>query len=454
MSRPSSADGVVVARVRRGSPAAQAGLLPGDRIVAVNGTALRDAIDFHFHAGEELLRLTLLRDGTPRSATISRRGGNGLGLELAPPRPGEITTCANKCVFCFIHQLPRGMRRSLYVKDDDFRLSFLHGNYITLTDLDEDALARIETQRLSPLYVSVHATDPELRHLLLGQPRVQREILPLMERLAKAGITMHAQIVLCPEWNDGPHLERSVRDLARLHPGVATVAVVPVGLTRHRERLPKLRSVTPEEAGTLVHVIEGWQREFTVQLESRFVFAADELYILGGIEIPPARHYEGFPLLEDGVGLVRRFVDGWERGVRRLTRSRAGQGLGSRPVAGGSVRPRKVSVVTGELFAPFLITLLQQLQAEDLTVDVIPVANNFFGRAIGVAGLLTGQDILAQLSTSSLGDLVLVPAVALKEGEGVFLDDVTPLDLATHLGVPVKGVGPTPRALLRALLGA
>lgn len=452
MSRPSSTDGVVVAQVRRGSPAAEAGLLAGDRILAVNGATLRDTIDFHFHAGEELLRLTLSREGAPRSVTIMRRGGETLGLELAPPRPGEITTCANKCVFCFIHQLPRGMRKSLYVKDDDYRLSFLHGNYITLTDLDEEPLARIEMQRLSPLYVSVHATDPELRHLLLGRPQVKREILPIMERLAKAGITMHAQIVLCPEWNDGLHLERSVRDLARLHPGVATVAVVPVGLTRHRERLPKLRSVTPEEARTLVHAIEGWQREFKGELGSGFVFAADELYLLGGIEIPPARHYEGFPLLEDGVGLVRRFVDGWERAVRRLTRARAGPGLGYGPVAGSRTRPRRVAAVTGEMFAPLLTTLLQALQGRGPTVEVIPVANNFFGRGIGVAGLLTGQDILAQLSIRSLGDLVLVPAVALKDGEGVFLDDLTPLDLATHLGVPVKAVGPTPRALLRALL--
>jgi putative radical SAM enzyme (TIGR03279 family) len=434
MSRPLSAEGVVVARVRRGSPASDAGLLPGDRLLAINGTPLRDAIDFYFHSGEERLQLAYLRDGTARSATIRRTGGAKLGLELAPPRPGEISTCANKCVFCFIHQLPRGMRKSLYVKDDDYRLSFLHGNYITLTDLDEEALARIEAQRLSPLYVSVHATDPELRHRLLGQPRLKRPILPLMERLARAGITMHAQIVLCPEWNDGPHLERSVRDLAGLYPGVATAAVVPVGLTRHRERLPKLRSVTAEEARQLVRQIEAWQREFTERLGGRFVFAADELYLLGGIEIPPARHYEGFPLLEDGVGLVRRFLDGWERVVRRL------------PPALPSVR--RVIVVTGEMFAPLLTELLR-----DFPVDVVPIVNNFFGRAISVAGLLTGQDILAQLAPHSLGDLILVPAVALKDGDGVFLDDLTPRDLASHLGVPVKSVASTPRALLSAILG-
>ncbi len=439
----------MVSQVRRGSPAADAGLLAGDRIDAINGTPLRDAIDFYFYSGEEVLRLALRREGSFQTVTLRRPEGKKLGLELAPPRPAEISTCANKCVFCFIHQLPRGMRKSLYVKDDDYRLSFLHGNYITLTDLDEEALTRIEAQRLSPLYVSVHATDPELRHRLLGQPRVKREILPIMARLAKAGIVMHAQIVLCPEWNDGPQLERTVRDLSGLHPGVATVAVVPVGLTRHRERLPKLRSVTPEEASALVRrAIEAWQQEFVVRLGSRFIFAADELYLRGGIEIPPARHYEGFPLLEDGVGLVRRFTDGWERAVRRLARGRFHSRL-------SAPRAWRVGVVTGEMFAPRLAVLLGQIEVRNLLVEVIPVANDFFGRAIGVAGLLTGQDILAQLSARrSVGDLVLVPAVALRDGEGVFLDDLRPADVGAHLGVTVKAVDATPRALLRALFGA
>src|SRR5262249_33575788 len=266
----------------------------GDRILAVNGAPLRDAIDFQFHADEDHLELTVARDGARRTLALDRRGRE-LGLELAPPTPGEIATCANKCVFCFIHQLPRGMRRSLYVKDDDFRLSFLHGNYITLTDLDESELSRIESQRLSPLYVSVHATDPALRHELLGRPRVSAEILPRLERLAKAGIRMHAQIVLCPGLNDGAHLERTVRELAPLHPQVATAAVVPVGLTRHRERLPRLRALTPPEASELVTTVSGWQARFRQMLGSRFVFLADEVYLMAGVALPRAAAYEGFP---------------------------------------------------------------------------------------------------------------------------------------------------------------
>jgi len=439
MPRPSSAEGVVVARVRPLSPAADAGLMAGDRLLSINGAWLRDSIDFHFRAGEETLRVELERDGRAARLTVHRREGRGLGLELLAPRPAEISTCANKCVFCFIHQLPKGLRRSLYVRDDAYRLSFLHGNYITLTDLGEEELRRIETQRLSPLYVSVHATDPELRHALLGSPRVKGDLLPRMKRLAGARIKMHCQIVLCPDLNDGAQLERSVRELADFHPGVATVAVVPVGLTAHRERLPRLRVHTPEEARRVVTTIEGWQCRFLPRLGTRFVFAADELYLHGGLEPPGARDYEGYPLLEDGVGLVRRFGDGFLRALRRVPQAVA--------------PPRAVSVVTGEMFAPRLTALLEKVAVEGLSLTVSPVANEFFGGNIGVAGLLTGRDILIQLSRLPLGDLVLLPAVALRDRAGVFLDDLTPADLEARLGVRVVAVEPTPRALLKALIG-
>jgi putative radical SAM enzyme (TIGR03279 family) len=430
--------GVVVAGVRRRTPAARAGLRSGDRIVSINGERLRDVIDFHFHAGQEELRLGVEREGRTRSAVL-RRTGPDLGLELEAPRPGEIDTCSNKCVFCFIHQLPRGMRKSLYVKDDDFRLSFLHGNYITLTDLDEDALRRIEEQRLSPLYVSVHATDPDLRHRLLGQPRVRREILPVMERLAKAGIVMHAQIVLVPGWNDGAPLERSVRELARLHPHVATTAVVPVGLTRHRERLPELRTLTGAEAGLLARTIEGWQREFREALGTRFVWASDEVYLEAGRPLPAAAAYEGFPVIEDGIGLVRRFSDGFAKAARRLPARVAHE--------------RTVTVVTGALFAPRMRGLLDRICVRGLRVNLAPVVNDWFGHGIGVAGLLTGQDIGAQLAGRPLGDEVLVPAVAIRDGAGVFLDDLSPADLTASLGVTVRAVETAPGALAAAILG-
>src|SRR6266404_4564824 len=430
--------GGVVSRVRQGSAAAAAGVCGGDRLLAVNGAALRDVIDFHFNAGEEELRIELERAGARTAARLVRRRGRALGLEFETPRPAEISTCANKCVFCFIHQLPRGMRRSLYVKDDDYRLSFLHGNYITLTDLDEAELARIVEQRLSPLYVSVHATDPTLRWELLGRPRVSAEILPRLERLAKAGIRMHAQVVLCPGLNDGAHLERTVRELAPLYPHVATTAVVPVGLTRHRERLPALRTLTEQEAQALVGTVAAWQSEFSARLGSRFVFLGDEVYLQSGMPLPEADAYEGFAVAEDGIGLVRRFEDGVARALRR------------RRAVG---RPLDVTLVSGTLYAPRLERLVASIPGSIARVAAVP--NRFFGGTVSVTGLLTGEDIARHLATlGALGEAVVVPAVALRDRDGVFHDDMTREDLSAALRVPVRVVEPNPRGLVRAVTGS
>jgi putative radical SAM enzyme (TIGR03279 family) len=438
MKPRSSAEGVVVAAVRSRTPAATAGLMVGDRILTINDRALRDAIDFQFYAAEERLVLGVERDDARRTLRLTRSVGADLGVELESPRPGDVATCANKCVFCFIHQLPRGMRRSLYVKDDDFRLSFLHGNYITLSDLDEASFERILEQRLSPLYVSVHATDPTLRWTLLGRPRHSVEIVPRLERLAKAGIRVHAQVVLCPGLNDGPHLARTVHELAPLHPHVATTAIVPVGLTRHRERLPALRTLSDAEAVALVDTVADWQARFLARLDSRFVFLGDEVYLQAGRPLPPAAAYEGFPIAEDGVGLVRRFEDGFGR-----TRSRPPAGLA-----------RRVTVVSGALYGPRLARMLARLTWPGLDARVVSVPNDFFGGSVAVAGLLTGQDIQRHLAAhGDLGEAVLVPAVALRDRDGVFLDDLTPADLARALGVAVVAVEPEPRALLRALRG-
>jgi putative radical SAM enzyme (TIGR03279 family) len=436
MKPRSGAEGVVVAAVRARTPAALAGLVVGDRILAINGRALRDAIDFQFYGAEERLALDVERAGTRHALRLTRRPGVELGVELEAPRPGDIATCANKCVFCFIHQLPRGMRKSLYVKDDDFRLSFLHGNYITLSDLDEPAFQRILEQRLSPLYVSVHATDPALRWALLGRPRHSAEILPRLERLAKAGIRIHAQIVLCPDLNDAVHLERTVHELAPLHPHVATTAIVPVGLTRHRERLPALRTLTDAEAAALVDTVAGWQARFLRELDSRFVFLGDEVYLQAGRPLPLAEAYEGFPIAEDGIGLVRRFEDGFARARARR----------------GARRARRLTVVSGTLYAPRLERLIDGVSRPGLDARVVAVPNAFFGGSVGVAGLLTGQDIQRRLAASGeLGEAVLIPAVALRDGDGVFLDDLTPADLERALGVPVVPVESDALALRRAL---
>ncbi len=436
MKLRSCADGgVVVAAVRARTPAAVAGLRAGDRVLAINGHALRDAIDFQFHGGDERLALTVERDGARHTARLARRHGVDLGVELEMPRAGEIATCANKCVFCFIHQLPKGMRKSLYVKDDDFRLSFLHGNYITLTDLDEAELARIVEQRLSPLYVSVHATDPALRWELLGRPRASAPILPRLERLAKAGIRMHAQIVLCPGLNDGAQLERTVHELAPLSPQIATTAIVPVGLTRHRERLPALRTLTDDEARALTATVAAWQHEFLERLGSRFVFLGDEVYLQAGVPLPESEAYEGFVVAEDGIGLVRRFEEGVGRALRRRH---------------AVSTPRDVTLVSGTLYAPRLERLVAEIPGARARVAAVP--NRFFGGSVSVTGLLTGQDIARHLATlPALGEAVVVPAVALRDRDGVFLDDMRPSDLQAALGVPVRVVEPEPAALLSAV---
>ena len=437
--------GVRVMAVEPGGLAAVAGLQPGDRLLRVNGNPLRDLVDFHLHAGEEQLGIELQRGGTSCTVTLTRQWGRDIGLACEPPAPGEISTCANKCVFCFIHQLPKGLRKSLYVKDDDYRLSFLHGNYITLTDLPEPEIQRILDHHLSPLYISVHATDPALRHFLLGSPKTLRgELMERMRRLAAGEIRMHAQIVLCPGLNDGAQLERTVRDLASLVPAVTTVAVVPVGLTRHRDGLFPLRSVTPEEARALLAAIHGWQAEFLRARGTRLVFGADELYLLASEPIPPVPAYEGFPVAEDGIGLVRRFEDDFARVLRRPPRPRW-KGA------------RAVTVVTGELFAPVLTRLIAGLRLPTrfpgLSLDLVAVPNDFFGRAITVSGLLTGEDIARALAGRHLGDVVLVPRVALQETRGVFLDDVSPEDLSRHLTVHVATPEASARGLLDALVG-
>jgi putative radical SAM enzyme (TIGR03279 family) len=435
--------GVRVEAVAPGGLAAQAGILPGDHLVRVNGQALRDVVDFHVAAGEEQVSIELERGPERRAAVITREWGRDLGLTCEPPQPGEISTCANKCVFCFIHQLPRGLRKSLYVKDDDYRLSFLHGNYITLTDLPEAEIRRIVEQRLSPLYISVHATDPELRRFLLGNPKtLAGDLMERMRLLAAQGIRMHAQIVLCPGLNDGPHLERSVHDLAELHPALVSIAVVPVGLTRHRDGLYPLRSITAAEAVGVVTSIAAWQRALRARLGTRLVFAADELYLAAGLAIPPASCYEGFPVLEDGVGLVRRFEDAFRRRLRRA--------VAPRPARGGA---RAVTIVTGELFAPILRRLLADARLPGVEAEVLAAPNHFFGRAISVAGLLTGADIAGALAGRTLAGPVLVPRVALRETAGVFLDDVSPPELARHLGVPVETPEADADGLLDALLG-
>ena len=399
-----SADGVVVAAVRTRTPAAAAGLTAGDRIVAINGHAVRDAIDFQFHAADDRLALAVERDGATRTLRLVA-GGRTLGVELEAPRPGEIATCANKCVFCFIHQLPKGMRKSLYVKDDDFRLSFLHGNYITLTDLSDVELGRIETQRLSPLYVSVHATPWEARKVLLNNPRVP-DILAQLRRLADGGIQFHGQMVIVPGLNDGDVLEQSLQDLWDFGDAAISVAIVPVGLTQF-SHLYSGRSMDQPTALKLLETSERWAKRAMKERGHAWVYGSDELYLLAQRELPPIEYYGDLPQIENGVGSVSA--------LRARIRSQAR----SLPWIGAL----RIGVVTGTSMAPLMPELLDQLSATTGAEFVlIPMENSLFGPTTTTAGLLVGADIQRALADRRDLDLALIPAETINDA-GVFLDD-------------------------------
>jgi putative radical SAM enzyme (TIGR03279 family) len=411
-----------VSVVHPGSPAQVAGLCPGDVVVSINGHALRDVIDYRFYSANEELDLVIRRGAlAPFSVHIERDYGQDIGLEFAAPTFDGIRRCRNRCDFCFIHQMPPGLRASLYVKDDDYRYSFLFGNFITLTNLDESDWSRLAEQRLSPLYISVHASDRELRSRILGTPAIP-DVLAQIERLGRLGIEVHAQIVVIPGLNDGRAMEDTVNDLAALHPTVASIAVVPVGLTRYHSC--GLRPPTPDEARAILAFAGPLQRHFRQRWGIALLYPSDEWYLTAGLPVPAARAYNGFPQLANGVGLVRQLLDDWQR-----TRQR---GL-KRPWPYG-----KVTWVCGTLIAPVLRQLAQELAAlVQGTIEVVPVENAFFGPTVTVSGLLTAQDVIESLRGHTLGDRLVLPRAMLDASGEVTLDDYGQADIENALGVPV-----------------
>ncbi len=408
----------IVAIAPGGSGSAR-GLHVGDCIVAVNGQEVRDVIDFSFLAAEEHIAVTVRSPGgRTRIVSFAKEPDDALGLEFAPFR---ITRCRNRCVFCFVDQMPAGCRKSLYVKDDDYRASFLYGNYITLGALGETDWQRIFSQRLSPLYISVHATDPALRAFLIGNRRAP-DIRDQLARLAAGGIRMHTQIVLCPGLNDGRHLEQTLEDLAALFPAVLSIAVVPVGLTAHRRNCYPLRPFTRREARQVIDAVVRFGTPWKRRTGTRLAFPSDEFYIQAGRPLPPAAFYEDFPQQENGIGMTAAFLRGMAR--TRLPHR---------------ITPLRVALVTGVSFSAHLKAAAARLNAvAGASVRVVTVPNRFFGPSVTVAGLLTGGDILAALRTRRRDDLVIVPATALKEDDTVFLDDLTIGALEQKLGVAVR----------------
>lgn len=422
-----SVKGARVENTEPGGIAAEVGIEPGDVITAVNGQPLEDLIDFSYLCADENIELEVVKtDGEVWAVEIEKDIDEELGMTFASATFDRIRSCANKCVFCFVDQMPPGMRETLYIKDDDYRLSFLQGNFVTLTNLKPADTDRILRLKLSPLYVSVHTTNPELRQQMLGT-RKAAGIMDQLKQLAAGGIAFHTQVVLCPGFNDGPELDRTISDLAELGPAVLSIAVVPVGLTNVRANLPVLRMVTPEEARGIIALVRPWQERFEKEYGEALVYLADEIYLLAGLEIPPAEHYAGFPQIENGVGLTRQFYDSFAEEAAGLPEKIAA--------------PKRITMVTGVSGELVLKPVTERLNLiHNLSVTVKAIPNRFFGETVTAAGLLTGQDVAAELKGQDLGDLVLVPSVMCRRNERVFLDGMTPEELAEQLKVPVAVV--------------
>jgi len=405
----------LISQVAPHSLARRVGLRPGDGLLAINGTPVRDVIDVQELAADEVLALTFERGGQVRLVTTQRRYGEPLGLEFDQPTFDPIRRCGNRCEFCFVAQMPPGLRHSLYVRDDDYRLSYRFGSYITLTNLSEADWERIAAQALTPLYVSVHATDDALRRRMLGSPQAP-DILEQLEQLIDLGVEMHTQIVVVPDVNDGAVLTNSIRDLARLYPGVRSLSIVPVGLTRYHSG--GCRVHRPEEMRAVLDLAAREQARLRRELGARFAYLSDEWYLRLNEPVPPASAYDGLDLTENGVGLVRRFLDA---------------GFDVPDLVG-----RPATYVTGALFAP----LLKAALAGQPGADVLAVQNRFFGDTVTVAGLLTGGDVIEQLSAPqphrpALRQVVVLPAAMFGGPDGQSLDGMWPADVSEALGRPV-----------------
>lgn len=436
-------NGIIVDGVRAGSPASAAGLQAGDVIMSINGNRIVDLIDYLFYADEEKLDLIVSRKGK-KFPLVIERNGHDTGIEL---RHFKVKTCKNRCIFCFVSQLPKGLRRSLYIKDEDYRMSFLYGNYITLTNITPAEKRRIVEQRLSPLYISVHSTKRELRNKLLGNPKAA-DVLKEIKFFKDHRIKMHCQIVLCPDYNDGEELQRTINDLYKFYPYVASIAVVPVGLTAYRKNVGILRPVEKDDAIKAIGIIEQCQRRFKKKHGDNIVYGADELYIKAGMDFPPLREYGDLPQIENGVGMVARFLS-QARSIISKKQLNIDKGK----------QNRQFITFTGTSFYHYLRKFTDKLaEKTGLKITVLPVENDFFGRSVTVTGLLTGRDVIKTIFTELYDRekmkekiTLLIPDILLKCGEDVFLDDVTVKEVRDALGINTLVIEATPDGLIKGL---
>jgi NifB/MoaA-like Fe-S oxidoreductase len=481
--------GGVVVNVEPGSSAEQIGMQPGDVVVAIDDKPMRDVIDYRFAVAEERIELHVQRGTEHLRFVVEKDIDDDLGLEFSEPLWDRLRTCNNKCPFCFLTQMPKGFRKTLYLKDDDYRLSFLYGNFVTLTNLKDEDWRRIDEQRLTPMYVSVHATDRYMRSVLLGKADVP-DVMADIRRLGDMGIEVHTQFVVCPGLNDGAVLRESVEALAALHPVVQTIAAVPVGLTKFRftgkapqsiraaiqvhetpdwidtnwERQPTwsdvdllgnpdlgfcarsganitteipLRTFLPDEAAAVIALLEPYQERFRADLGYGLVYPSDEFYLLAEQPLPPAHVYDGYEQIENGVGMVRKFQDDWERARHKLP-SRAHS-------------PRRVIIATGTLAEPVLRPMVERIgRIPGVEATLKPVLNHFFGETVTVAGLLTGEDVVAQLKPLMPADLVILPRVMFDFAGERTIDEWSPARIAEALGTQIM-LGREPIELVRAV---
>ena len=434
---------VKIESVNEGSLSARAGVRSGDMLVAINGNAIRDVLDYRFYLADVSVRLELEREGERFDVTIQKAEYDDIGLEFETPLMDKKHTCRNGCVFCFIDQMPKGMRKTLYFKDDDDRLSFLHGNYVTLTNLCDEDIERIKRMHISPVNVSVHTTNPELRVKMMKNKRAG-EVLSYLPSLAEAGISLCTQIVLCKGLNDGDELDRSMHDLVRLYPALSSCAIVPVGLTKFREGLYPLELFSPEECAAVIRQVDAFGNWCMKEYGTRLFYCSDEFYVRAGLPLPSDEHYEDYSQIENGVGMLTSLETEFTYALEDLEDE-----------ISAVCAPRAVSVATGAAAFELISSLADRLMQKNRNLDirVHRIVNRFFGESVTVAGLLTGKDLSEQLSLKDLGDALLIPSVMLRADGDVFLDDMTPGELSEKLGVPVCAVPSDGYALLRAMIG-
>ena len=418
--------GCLILRVEQESLAEMAGIEPGDRLMLLNGHEVRDVLEYRYLMSEYEITVTIQKKNGDIEEITIENDYEDIGIEFESGLMDNAKSCTNKCIFCFIDQLPKGMRETVYFKDDDTRLSFLQGNYVTLTNMKEDELQRMIDMHVSPINISVHTTNPELRVKMLNN-RFAGKVYDIMKRFSKNNIHMNCQIVLCPGYNDEKELDRTITDIAKLYPCVDSLAIVPVGLTAHREGLCKLCEFDSLGAKKVIEQVGKYQKKYLKKFGTRLVYLSDEFYLKAGIALPEPEEYEGFPQLENGVGLIPGMEEEFLEAVLRMAKKK---------------RNRRISLATGELAYDFIKSMTERMEraAPGFSADVFAVKNEFFGGGVNVAGLVCGGDIIKQLKGRITTEELFIPQVMLRDDDELFLDDVTVADLEKALNVKVSAV--------------